>query len=495
MSYDLKLGKAAAVAFLALAMAGCGGGGGTTMPPDTGPTAEEQLATLQAQVTALREQLGITDAGDIGTSIADLQAELKRLQDEAQARMDAEQAATEKAMAEDARKLALRLDASPLSFFNAGESLSATAMYGKPTTVTVTGVGGGNPNFKAENSKLLGMLNGWSGTELMSTSADGSVTDVLHMYTDIEPDETVPFAEWAGPASDVTWANGAVTVAAGNSALIMATPFATGSGSKTHELNVNTDADAANEVFQTAGTFGGASGTYTCTGDGTQTCTSAVASSDGGVLLAGAGATWTFTPDTGATAKVADSSYGYFGWWLRKTGDEYTRLTVLTAQGVTAAVTAVAGTATYTGLASGLYSIYDSGPKGGRFTAEVEFKADFGSAADAGTISGMISNFSDSAGTDPASMDTWEVTLPETPMAGLGGRFGTPTSGATAAQRPVWTIDGEAGTPASSTAQYYGYHYTPDDGGTPEAATGAFSAEYGVVGNMTGGFGVSHSGP
>ena len=42
MNFDLKLGKAASVLFLALAMAGCGGGGGTTQgpvepPPDPTP--------------------------------------------------------------------------------------------------------------------------------------------------------------------------------------------------------------------------------------------------------------------------------------------------------------------------------------------------------------------------------------------------------------------------------------------------------------------------
>ena len=497
---------AVSVVALTAALYGCSGsdgGGGSQTGTPSGPTQDEQVAALQAEINALRTQLGLAPDASLGDSVTSLQAEVKRLRDEAQARMDAEQAARDKAMATDARRLAARLDAHPLFFFNSGDSFRFTPTYGKPATLTVTlgnaSATNPNPNFRAENSKLLGTLSGWSGTELMWTSADGRVTDVVHGYTDIGPDETVPFAEWAGATTGVAYANGAVTVAAGNSTLIKGGAFATASGSKTHELNVNTDADADGELFQTSGTFGGAPGTYTCSGDGTQTCTSAVASSDGGLILAGAGATWTFTPDSGATAKVADSTYGEFGWWLRKTGDEYTRLTQFAAQegdrvGQTA-VTALAGTATYTGLAAGLYSMYDSGPKGGQFTADVEFKADFENAANAGTISGMISNFSDRTGGGPAGMDTWEVMLPETAMGDVGGRFGTPTSGATAAHRPVWTIDGEAGAPASSTAHYYGYFYAPDDGGTPQAATGGFSAEYGIIGNMTGGYGVTHSEP
>ena len=61
MNFDMKLGKAAAVLFLALAMAGCGGGGGTTGPVGpTPPTADEErmavsgaIATAEAAVMAL----------------------------------------------------------------------------------------------------------------------------------------------------------------------------------------------------------------------------------------------------------------------------------------------------------------------------------------------------------------------------------------------------------------------------------------------------------
>ena len=489
------LAAVSVVAFTA-ALYGCSGsdgsGGSQTGTPG-GPTQDEQVAALQAEINALRAQLGLAPDASLGDSVASLQAEVKRLRDEAQARMDAEQAAKDKEMAAEARKLAAVLD-DPIRFPVFGDTLRVTATYGKPATVEAI-FGGANSNFMDKNSRSLPARQGWSGTELMSTSADGSTTYTMRIYTDVEPDETVPFAEWAAATTDVAWANGAVTVAAGNSALVMAPVFAAHSGSRTHEKNTETDAASAGpDTFQTPGTFAGAAGTYTCTG---ATCTSAVASSTGGVILTG---TWTFTPNNGATAKVADDDYGHFGWWLRKADGGY-QIVQFASQGdyptqggisSQAAATAVAGTATYTGPAEGLYSIYDSGPKGGHFTAEVELMADFGTAAQAGTVSGMISNFRDGAGANPGGMDTWEVALPATPI-GVGAGFGAARP--TPAQRPVWTIDGEAGTPASSNALYYGYFYAPDDNGTPQAATGGFRAEYGVIGYMTGGYGVTHSGP
>lgn len=81
--------------------------------------------------------------------------------------------------------------------------------------------------------------------------------------------------------------------------------------------------------------------------------------------------------------------------------------------------------------------MYDAGPKAGRFTADVEFKADFENAANPGIISGPISNFRDGAGAGPQDMDTWEVVLSEMAMDQPGAGFATLRSGATAAPRPV----------------------------------------------------------
>ena len=483
-------------AFVLAACSSSNDNGDMTDMRDPGPT----VAELQAQIDALRTQLGIDESDDVGGTVAALQAELKRLKDEAQARMDAEQAAEDKTTAAEARKLALGLDAD--SHFDAQDAgtLMVTAMHGKKAKLAGAEATGffttettAEPTFKAADSMSLSALNGWSGTELMSMVKNGP-TDVARVYTNVGPDNTVTFAEWASATAGVNYANGAVTVAAANSAFIMAAPFATGSGDKPHKLNVNTDADADAEEFQTPGTFGGASGTYTCAGDGSQTCTSAVASNDGGVILGGEGATWTFTPNNGATAMVPDSEYQNFGWWLRKTDDGYAVHVFAGSTGGTAItdIGGVGGTATYTGPAAGKYSIYDSGPRGGHFTAMVELKADFGTtAADTyGTISGTVDNFMG----DAEGMDTWEVALPELNLSPTGAFTAAIVGGPAEDERPTWSIDGFAGANEADN-EWGGSLRSADAGGTPQVAVGTFSVEHGVIGNMSGAFGATYSGP
>ena len=493
--------KACLAAVFAIGLAACSsssdnGGSASNGDQMTGPT----VAELQAQIDALRTQLGIDDTADIGDSITALQAELKRLQDEAQARMDAEQAAKDKEMAAAARALALGLDAASHFDDTDAGTLSVTAKYGEMAMLAGDASTGffatdttTEPMFKAADSMSLGMMNGWSGTQLMSMVENGP-TDMVHVYTNVGPDNTVPFAEWASVTDGVAFANGAVTVAAGNSALIMADVFATGSGTVTHELNTNDDTDPAADLFVTAGYFGGARGTYTCDGDGTHTCTSAVAGSNGGVILSGTGQTWTFTPNDRAMAKVPDSEYQNFGWWLRKTDAGYTVHAFTGSMGGTAIsdIAPVGGTATYTGPAAGKYSIYDSGPKGGHFTAMVELKADFGTtdAGSEGTISGMIDSFMG----DTAGMDTWMVKLPALDLA-TAGTFAAATAGTpTDAEKPVWSIGDAAGATAAD-SEWGGSLHSPNAGGTPQVAVGTFSANYGVIGNMRGAFGAARSGP
>ena len=493
---------AVSVVALTAALYGCSGsdgGGGSQTGTPSGPTQDEQVAALQAEINALRAQLGLAPDASLGDSVAFLQAEVKRLRDEAQARMDAEQAAKDKERAAEARALALAVFATP-SFIGFDDQMTVTATYGEQTTVTPNAATGFfadanivEPDFKPENSRSLGTRSGWSGTELMSTAAGGTVTDVVHVYSNIKPDERAPFAEWASATTGVTWANGVVTVAPGNSAFIEGAAFATDSGSKAHELNVNTDADADGELFQTPGTFAGAPGTYTCSG-GTS-CTSSVASDDGGVILGGEGSpTWTFTPDSGGTAAVADPGYVSFGWWLRKTDEGYAfnpfHATTGAEFNTDLAITALAGTATYTGFAAGVYSIYDSGPKAGHFTADVELKADFGNASELGTITGTVTSFSDRDGMEPAGMDTWKVTLPEDDFIANGVQ-----ATGDGDERPVWMIDGETGGPASNASRWVSRLREPDDGGTPQGITGVFRVQYGVVGNMRGAFGATRSGP
>ena len=433
------------------------------------------------------------------TSLAKAEDERDRLADEKDARDDKDQAALDKMKAEEARKLAVGLDAdfpelttgTPAVTARHGKTATVDHASGQTTFFAAATPVVPDPNFKDTDSKSIAALNGWSGTELMS-SPKGGPTDVMRVYTNVDAGERVPFAEWAADISDVTYASGAVSNPenAANAKYVAGAAFATGSGSKSHKANRDTDTSTDGlETFETSGTFAGAPGTYTCTG----TCSSAVAGSNGGVNLTG---TWTFTPNSGAMAHAADTSYQHFGWWLRKADTGY-RVHVFvgttgTGDSLTPATTlALGGTATYTGSAAGKYSIYDSGPKGGHFTADVELKAKFnGATAGVGTISGMVDGFKG----DTAGMDTWSVKLPELSLNddGNGGFAST----ALAASKPVWTIGDRAGTvdDDETDSAWSGNLYAADDGGTPQVAVGTFVAEYDHVGNMVGAFGAKHSG-
>ena len=67
MNFDLKLGKAAAVLFLALAMVGCGGGGGTTTGPvePPPPTAEDERMAVDTAVK--KAQMAVADLTGMST--------------------------------------------------------------------------------------------------------------------------------------------------------------------------------------------------------------------------------------------------------------------------------------------------------------------------------------------------------------------------------------------------------------------------------------------
>lgn len=490
----------AMVAALGLGLSACGGGGdgglNTTQEQtlqEEKKAAEEQAADLREQIAELRKALGLDADGNLGESVEELTNEVNRLRNEKQARedMDANEMAKEKA--DEARKLALGLDES----FTV-DALTVTAKYGKTATLAGDSSTGffsdadtAEPTFKDKDSTSIAALGGWSGTELMSKPKSGP-NDIVRVYTNVDSGKRVPFEEWAGVTTGVDLTNGAITIAAVHATHIRSSAFASGSGSKPHKGNTNTDADPDLEAFVTGGTFAGASGTYRCVLSGTTPCQSAVADDKGGITLSAG--TWTFTPNTDAMAQVPDSNYQHFGWWLRKADDGYS-VNVFAGEtgGPTGALTltALGGTATYTGNAAGKYSIYDSGPKGGHFTASVELKADFGTATEDGSVSGKIDKFVG----DTAGMDTWVVTLPKLNLASGGaGTFAAADTGAiTTAERPVWSIDGRAG--GVGNGQWGGSLHAVNSGGTPMTAVGTFTAEYDLVGNIKGAFGANHSGP
>ncbi|MXX10241.1 MAG: hypothetical protein F4Z68_02285 [Nitrospira sp. SB0667_bin_9] len=136
------------------------------------------------------------------------------------------------------------------------------------------------------------------------------------------------------------------------------------------------------------GTYNGAPGRYTCSG--TSDCTATV--DDKGVVSELAGDSWIFTPDSDATSDVPDSDYLHYGFWLKKTTDSddvlnYDEVETFAGSSIPAsgALTAVLGTATYSGGATGVYvsNILTStgdieSSTSGHFTADAKLTAIFG---------------------------------------------------------------------------------------------------------------------
>ena len=198
------------------------------------------------------------------------------------------------------------------------------------------------------------------------------------------------------------------------------------------------------------------------------------------------------TPDGGThyddaiiyrTEPQDDSGYLYFGWWERgQRGGNRPRIEFFAvpfgANGMEPVenISALTGTATYTGIAAGKYGILN--PLGGTnasgsFTATATLTADFATSTDAGSISGMIDGFVGSG-----QEQDWTVELKETPIDAGSNSFANQQRGST-----QWRIAGERA-PGSIAPGWWGGSFRSAD-----ALTGAFNASYWNVGRMTGSFG------
>ena len=197
------------------------------------------------------------------------------------------------------------------------------------------------------------------------------------------------------------------------------------------------------------------------------------------------------TPDGGThydvaiiyrTEPEADSGYLYFGWWERGwTGGNSPRIEFLAIPSGSVGIehvnniSALTGTATYTGIAAGRYGVYSplgGTNHGGSFTANATLTADFGTAEDAGTVSGMIDGFVASG-----QAQDWTVELKEAPIDASNTRFSNLQTGTR------WTIAGEDD-PSPLNTGWWGGGFRGTD-----ALTAIFHASYRNVGRMTGGLG------
>ena len=518
-----KLTALAAAVALSGGLAACGGGGGSTdtsmmptpqeMCEDAGgrynadgsctSATELQVEQLQAQIAALRTQLGLDPSENLSDSITELQNDLAALQKQVDDAAEEAAMAAKKAAAADAEALFTGMDADrdpagadlvvdeslmAVTDTHGGSAAIAEATAG--TTFLTTAPTGAVIAVEATDA-MEPSLGAWKGTQLAGANDDDTISSTVVVYTDVEPNMSMPFDEVYGTASDLTIDADASSDA--HVRLIMASGF-NHAGVMDHAPDAGTGDDQV--TVRVPGTFHGANGQYQCTADSANDCVSH--EDDNGVRLTGAGtpvAAWTFVPNPGAMVSVADATYMYFGWWLHKdsTGPEVDAFHGITGSPtaiVEADFTALSGTATYSGAAAGKYAIDPVAPgtyaSGGHWTADASLTADFGSETTDGTITGMVNNFM--AG---GEMMDWNVALGTTVLSAAGVfDTGTDTSDDTGSNAVVWTIASET---APSSGAWSGNLHNQGDNNIPTGASGEFSATYTEgghnIGHIAGGFG------
>ena len=500
--FNNHLMKACLAAVFAIGLAACSSSSDQTAAPDPMPTepapptqAEQDLEELKNEIAALRTQLGIDDTADIGDTVAELQATLKGLQDEAAKK--AREAAAKDAVAlfdgitETTTQLTVVIGTA------GNNGVSDEDGVGGMASVTATGltpgVGGDDVTKSAEP-----MLGDWQGTMLSdavpaipATATNAGTSSTVVVYTDITGPDPVDFGD-----VHTLDANGNLALVAGadtdaHVGLISASAF-THTGRVVHDP----DADVNEEVIRIRGMFNGAAGEFRCTEASGTTGDCVSIESSAGVRLAG---TWVFDPDSGAMAMMADPSFAYFGWWLNKgttegveagvfhgvtdgTGDDE-----LLGAATAATFTPLGSTATYSGSAAGKYALKPSlsAASGGHWTADATLTADFGNETTNGMISGMIENFMSGD-----EMMDWSVKLGETALTETG-TFNSATGDPATGDGVVWTIGGADG---AESGAWSGGLRGQGDNSVPTVATGMFSATHQagtetVVGQIIGAFG------
>lgn len=503
----------AAMAATALALAGCGGGGSpqrvTEMTPqekceaDGGTYANDNCTTVeekrdQLKMAAVKAVMAVetavnalsTDAGTdsaavdglvkaaedaiadasaggvTNAALADIVATLSNHREELgrkrgliaaadkKAREDADndRKATAKMNQENAEKLFMAAVADTTRFVSATaipHSAVIKPMYDGATKITTAP--SDNSGLAEATGTMLNKHGMWSGTMVGATSKDGTKPkDTAVVYTNI------------GEGTERNAAPEDFVVAETPATSIGGADFGTENAQKPH--------DDGSKVVGTLLVNGkSVSGAYTC-GSG---CFSQIGAGDEGVKLTG---TWTFAPNAGQTVMDADTSYAYFGWWLREDGAADARTYTVTAfhAGADAAAVTPApvltGTAGYTGPAVGKYAMVDRDGThtGGHFTATANLTADFDDSNN--KVTGTIEDF--------VGMSDWKVMLDSNPSGGSASA--------------VWQIGEDKGT---STGSSFAHSFRELDEGTPMTLTGTWKTQYDphgtVVGHMIGAFGAT----
>ena len=379
---------------------------------------------------------------------------------------------------------------------------------GTTVAITVAGAAADDPAFTQAMD-----LGGGRTMHVRTMPADGAgnvTEEVLVVGTDIEAPVATPFAMVPGQALNADAAgapaSGTDAVAfdpggtldrndAGQAAVlakVMSNAFASGTGA---ELQFDGDdpADDADAAFTTAGSYNGATGTYTCAG-GAAGCTVTL---DAMGMLTAMSDGWIFTPDAGVTSDVPDGDYLHYGFWLQRTTDAmgavtYDEVETFAGSAVAASgnVGSLTGSATYRGGTAGVYVRNVYNPDGtidrataGHFTADATLTATFGQVVDANnegtiapnllyTLRGTIDGFRLSGG----EANTWSVALQGDITESSGTAAGTARGGV-------------AGRDGSFDATFHGPVTDADsDPVQPHTVVGEFNASF-SDGAVAGAFG------
>ena len=437
MSTYKNLMTVCCAAALALSLAACGGGGSSgptasrtptpTPEPEApeGPSAEEQTAMANVIATAL-----------------------------------------------DAAKMTIAAGSTGAGEFTDPQQVSPVVMAmhdGTMATVSVTETGtptGGSDARSGMFAKDEGpaMIAGWTGAKFMR----GTAMEYLTVYTDVTAPTPSDFN-----TDNVQAVTGSTTDTVNTDRELSITladheDFISWIGAIPVVITTGTGSSAEHSF---TGGFGGAMGTYGCTG-AAATCTVGVGS-DGKINLAG---TWTFTADAAAMINVPDNDYLNFGWWLNKKADgSYDFQTFAGGTGFADASGNVAatmeGTAVYNGKAAGLYVVKDvsggqvTGANHGEFTANATLNASFFGASDPGRISGTIHGFMNAAG---ESMAGWNVMLNPANLTDGSATFTGTTAGSLGAGTGMGSWEG----------MFHGSNGETGADARPTHVTGRFDAHF-----------------
>ena len=335
-------------------------------------------------------------------------------------------------------------------------------------------------------------------TRMMEADDDDNVVEeVVIVTTDIDAPDATPFGEvyTLNVSTDTdndspTVTNEALTIDGSDMDVlgrVMSNSFVPNMDAETTMLTFDADeagmtGDQADEV---GGTYAEAMGTYRCNG-GTD-CTVTL-DDEGTITEMSAG--WIFTPDTGVRVDVQDDDFLHYGFWLRRTTDEdgvltYNEVETFAVSSVTAtgSTSAVLGTATYEGGATGVYVHTVDNPDGtrnkatsGHFTADASLTANFGgndvAVSMQQTLTGTIDSFRLSGG----EANSWSVALESAASSDDGTHSGTAMGG----------LRGEDG---SFNSTFHGPNVDADsDPIAPHTVVGEFNADF-TNGSVAGAFG------